>query len=69
MKKIWTNWQAPTPAKWRKIGSALLAGSTFLSGCILAADPKYHWIAIISVVLGFLGKEITNLATDDNEQK
>lgn len=53
-----------TPKKWRKIGDALLAVSTMLTTYAIADDwSKY--VQIGALVLGVLGKFITNLASED----
>jgi hypothetical protein len=48
----------PTPAKFRKIGDALLVGSTIVSAQY-TDSPK---VMLISQLVGLIGKLITNLA-------
>lgn len=64
-----SHYYKPTPKKWRKIGDALLAITTFLtSGGLIAFDqfkevytPKEIRIAIfICLILGVVSKFLTN---------
>ena len=48
----------PTPAKFRKVGDALLVGSTIVSAQY-SENPK---VMFISQLVGLIGKLITNLA-------
>ena len=50
---------APTPAKWRKLGDALLASSAFIT--TFAIYEKIEWLAITCLILGVVGKFLTNL--------
>lgn len=53
-----------TPKKWRKIGDALLAVSTMITTYAIADDwSKYAQLT--ALILGVVGKFITNLATED----
>lgn len=53
-----------TPKKWRKIGDALLAVSTMITTYAIAEDwSKYAQLT--ALILGVVGKFITNLATED----
>mgnify|MGYP000916276043 CR=1 FL=1 len=57
------NYYSPTPKKWRKLGDALLAISTSVTGyTIYANEPT---IAVISLVLGVVGKFLTNFFSED----
>lgn len=54
----------PTPVKWRKVGDtvqdvAILAGSVV---AVIASPPA--WIPVAILVLGRIGKIITNFATE-----
>jgi hypothetical protein len=49
---------APTPAKWRKLGDALLGVSTTITGFAIYEDVK--GIAITALILGVVGKFLTN---------
>lgn len=64
-----SHYYKPTPKKWRKIGDALLATTTFLTGGGLIAfdqlkevyTPKEIRIAIfICLILGVVSKFLTN---------
>lgn len=48
----------PTPAKFRKIGDALLVSSTIVSAQY-TDNPK---VMLVSQLVGLIGKLITNLA-------
>lgn len=54
---------SPTPAKWRKLGDALLGASTTITGFAIYEEAK--WVAITALVLGTAGKFITNLFTEE----
>ena len=49
---------APTPAKWRKLGDALLGVSTTITGFAIYEEVKE--IAITALILGVVGKFLTN---------
>jgi hypothetical protein len=59
------NFYGPTPAKWRKLGDALLGVSTTITGYSLYADLK--WVAAIALGLGVLGKFLTNFFIEDTK--
>lgn len=59
-----SNYYKPTPNKWRKLGDTLLAVSTTITGFSLYADLK--WVAGVALVLGVLGKFLTNFFSDDS---
>lgn len=72
MKKYW----APTPLKWRKLGDALLGVATVVTlGGMWQFDtlkdegmltPEQLKVIIISsIVLGVVGKFLTNFFSDD----
>lgn len=64
MKKIQQMYASATPKKWRKIGDALLAVSTMITTYAIADDwSKYAQLT--ALILGVVGKFITNLATED----
>ena len=72
------NYWKPTPKKWRKIGDSLLAVSTVLSiGGLWQFDnlkdvftPNELKIMIgLSLVLGVIGKFLTNFFVEDIPQK
>lgn len=49
---------SPTPIFWRKIGDSLLGVSTFITGLAITSD--YKEIAIVSLIIGSVGKFLTN---------
>lgn len=53
----------PTPKKWRRLGDAMLGASTMITTYAIADDHK--WIAITALVLGVVGKFLTNFFCDD----
>ena len=62
MKKLHELYSSATPKKWRKIGDALLAVSTMVTTYAIAEEwSKY--LQLSALILGVLGKFITNLAT------
>jgi len=52
----------PTPIKWRKLGDALLAVSTAITGYAMYEDIK--WIALTALLTGVIGKFLTNFFTE-----
>jgi hypothetical protein len=74
MKRYWT----PTPKKWRRIGDSLLAVSTVLSiGGLWQFDNlkdvftsnELKVMILLSLVLGVIGKFLTNFFVEDIPQK
>jgi uncharacterized PurR-regulated membrane protein YhhQ (DUF165 family) len=72
-----SHYYKPTPKKWRKIGDALLATTTFLTGGGLIAfdqlkevyTPKEIRIAIfICLILGVVSKFLTNFFKDEVDE-
>lgn len=72
--KLLKNYYSPTPKKWRKIGDALLACAGLIGGGgILAFDQLKelytpHELKIFigaSLVVGIIGKFLTNFFTED----
>lgn len=58
---------SPTPLKWRKLGDALLAVSTTITGYAIADDwSKY--ISLSALGLGVIGKFLTNFFSAEPEQ-
>lgn len=55
MKRYWM----VTPVKWRKLGDALLAVSTMLTGYAIADDWQ-KWIQMAVLLSGVAGKFLTN---------
>lgn len=63
IKSKLSGYYQPTPVKWRKIGDtvqdvAILAGAVVT---VIASPPA--WIPVAILVLGRIGKIITNFAT------
>lgn len=60
MKK---HYYGPTPKRWRKLGDALLGVSTTITGYAIMED--YKWIAFSALILGVVGKFLTNFFSDE----
>lgn len=58
-----TNYYKPTPAKWRKLGDALLGVSTTITGFAIYEEAK--WVAISALIFGVIGKFLTNFFGED----
>ncbi len=56
---------APTPAKMRKLGDAILAVSTTITTYAIA-DDWAKWVSITAMLLGAAGKFLTNFFTEDD---
>ena len=52
----------PTPKKWRKVGDALLAMSTFITAAAISNDVI--WLAYTALFVGALGKFLSNLFSE-----
>ena len=72
---ILKNYWAPTPKKWKKIGDALLATSTMITvGGMMQFEnlkeiftlEQIRWITIAPIILGVIGKFLTNFFKDSN---
>jgi uncharacterized membrane protein len=57
------NYYSPTPKKWRKLGDALLGVSTTITGFAIYENEK--WIALTALILGVIGKFLTNFFGED----
>jgi len=57
------HYYSPTPRKWRKLGDALLGVSTTITGFAIYEEAK--WVAITALVLGVVGKFLTNFFGED----
>lgn len=53
---------APTPAKWRKLGDALLGVSTTITGFAIYEEVK--WVAITALAIGVVGKFLSNFFSE-----
>ncbi len=62
MKDPVKEYYKPVPVKWRKLGDALLATSSTISGYAIVADMK--WLALTSLVFGAVGKFLTNFFSE-----
>jgi hypothetical protein len=69
------NYWAPTPKKWKKIGDALLATSTMITvGGMMQFEnlkevftlEQIRWITIAPMILGVIGKFLTNFFKNSN---
>jgi hypothetical protein len=61
--KMKQNYWHPTPKKWRKLGDALLASSTAITGFALYENVK--WVALTALITGVVGKFLTNFFAED----
>lgn len=69
MKNTLKNYYAPTPINMRKIGDAILLGSTSVSGMVMGlplSDNTKLWLTFGLNLFGVLGKVITNFFKDEN---
>jgi len=73
MKKILKNYYKPTPAKFRKLGDALLAtGTAVTAGLLMEFDKleqvftarEVRIIMVIALSFGVIGKILTNFFTE-----
>lgn len=62
--KLKERYMAPTPAKMRKLGDALLAVSTTVTTYAIADDWS-KWVQISALMLGALGKFLTNFFCEE----
>ena len=63
LKSYW----APTPKKLRKLGDALLGVFTVTSMSSMITDHKT--LAITSLIIGVLGKVLTNFFSEDSTEE
>lgn len=56
------NYYQPTPAKWRKLGDALLGASTTITSFAIVSD--YPMVALASCLIGGAGKFLTNFFSE-----
>ena len=64
--KMKQNYWHPTPKKWRKLGDALLAVSTAITGFAMYENAK--WVALTALITGVVGKFLTNFFTEEDVQ-
>lgn len=62
--KLKERYLAPTPKKMRKLGDALLAVSTTIATYAIADDWS-KWVQISALLLGVVGKFLSNIFTED----
>jgi len=62
--KMLKNYYKPTPTKWRKLGDALLAISTTITGFAMYQDMQ--WVALTALITGVIGKFLTNFFKEDD---
>jgi len=63
--KIFKNYNKPTPAFWRRLGDSLLAVTTMTTAFAIATDNTK--IAITVLVIGAIGKFMTNFFSIEND--
>lgn len=64
MNKLMKNYAKPTPKKWRQLGDSLLGVSTMITTYAIADDWS-KWAQITALILGVVGKFLTNFFTED----
>ena len=78
VNSLMCNYWTPTPKKWRKMGDALLAVASILSiGGLWQFDNlkdvftsnELKVMIVLSIVLGVIGKFLTNFFVEDITQK
>lgn len=65
MTKLKNRYFSRTPEKFRKLGDALLAVSTTITTYAIADDWN-KWVQISALLLGVIGKFLTNFFTEDS---
>ena len=65
MKFDLNGYYKPTPKNFRKIGDTLLGMSQFLTGYAVVMDEK--WLALVCILIGTIGKGMTNFFVDETE--
>lgn len=63
VKFSWKGYFEPTPRLWRKVGDGLLGISVFVTGAGIFTDMK--WISAGALVIGVVGKFMTNFFTEE----
>jgi hypothetical protein len=78
VNSLMCNYWKPTPKKWRKMGDALLAVASILSiGGLwqfenlkdVFTSNELKVMIVLSIVLGVIGKFLTNFFVEDITQK
>lgn len=62
--KIKSNYYKPTPARWRKLGDALLAVSTTIT-TYAVVDEWNKYVTLGALLLGVVGKFLTNFFSEE----
>lgn len=74
---LWDKFNAPTPAKWRRIGNALLysCGAIGAAGLFgfdelkdIFTDKELKWIIGVTLIIGFVSKFLTSFFSTDNSK-
>jgi hypothetical protein len=63
LAKMKKDYYSPTPARWRKLGDALLGVSTTITGFAIYEEAK--WVAIAALLSGVIGKFLTNFFSEE----
>jgi len=63
VKYGWSKYRKPTPDLMRKLGDGILASSTLISTYAVAEEWKV--VALCSILLGAVGKFMTNFFTKE----
>ena len=69
-KTLVEKYKSKTPIKWRKIGDALLIGTSGLSAIMMGApipDKYTVWVIFTLNVIGVIGKVITSFFTEEEK--
>ena len=61
-KKASESYSRATPAKWRKLGDALLGVSTTITGFAIYEEAK--WVAMTALITGVIGKFLTDFFSE-----
>lgn len=67
MKKLSEYYHLPTPKRWRQAGDAIMTLGMSITGQQMWQGN--HTVATVALVLAWLGKTITNFATDTTTDK
>lgn len=58
-----SSYKKATPAKWRKLGDALLSVGSTITGFAIYEDEK--WVAIAALGVTVIGKFLTNFFSEE----
>jgi hypothetical protein len=64
IKKLTEKYKKPTPGRWRLIGDSILGLGTVVTA--ITAITSSPWIPVASAAITWLGKTITNFASEDD---